>query len=635
MTGKTLNNRYLVGELIGSGGMAIVYKGHDAHTGKTVAIKMLRPEFNEDEEFMERFIREAQVAASLNHENLIDIFDVSEQDGIYYIVMEYIDGLTLKELIHRQGRLDNYTAISIARQMCLAMRLVHRAHIVHRDIKPQNILLDRKGIAKLTDFGIAKAAGADTITNASEKGVLGSVHYFSPEQARGEKVGLQSDVYSLGVVLYEMLAGEAPFDGETPIAVALHHLHTPPPSVRLKNPKATKALDEIIQKALAKEPSQRYQSAEMMYSDLGQALIYPDGGFVRAETAKSAASSSPQGEREEQRASQDAQEEGEEAQKHHHGPSVLLTIALCLGFLGLLGYFASILFLKQMVVLPGWRPAPGVVGSNVDAAAQRYEKEGLSIEIAGTIFDDTIQAGNVIAQEPMQNFPIRSDGAIRVTVCRGPEFPAVPSVVGKTIDEAKEILRLSGLKAGSIVQDESSDAPRGTVLEQYVKAGETRHNGDEISLCVSARPVVRAVPKLTGQSREAAEEALKEAGLTLGEVGFEQNAAMEPDQIVRQDPLPGMNLGDGEPVQIWINRALAQSTHSIEIEVPEDQTKVMIYQEDHQTNEVKLLVEVLRDKGPFQVDLDLVSIEPGENEVVIYLNGVERKRETVILVEAP
>ncbi|MDR2515068.1 MAG: Stk1 family PASTA domain-containing Ser/Thr kinase [Christensenellaceae bacterium] len=631
MTGKTLNNRYLVGDLIGSGGMAIVYKGHDAHTGKTVAIKMLRPEFNDDGEFMERFIREAQVAASLSHENLIDIFDVSEQDGIHYIVMEYIDGLTLKELIHRQGRLDNYTAISIARQICLAMRLVHRARIIHRDIKPQNILLDRKGIVKLTDFGIAKAANANTITNASEKGVLGSVHYFSPEQARGEKVGLQSDLYSLGVVLYEMLAGDAPFDGDTPIAVALHHLHTQPPSVRAKNPKATKALDEITQKALAKDPSQRYQSAESMYSDLGQALIYPDGGFVKPESAKT---QTPAGapEREEK---QSAGDESEEGAKHRKGPSLLLTIALSLGFLGLLGYFASILFLKQMVVVPGWRPAPGIVGSNVDAAALRYEKEGLSIEIVGTIFDDTILAGNVIAQEPMQNFPLRSDGALRVTVCRGPEFPVVPSVVGKTIDEAKEILRLSGLKVGSIVQDESSAEPRGTVLVQYVSAGEERLNGDEISLCVSARPVIREMPELTGLSREAVEEALKEIGLALGEVGFEQNSAMDLDLVVRQEPQPGVSVSEGVPIRIWINRALATCAHSVEIEVLEDQTKVTIYQEDHQTKEVKLLVEVQRDKGPFQVDLDLVSTEPGENDVVVYLNGTIKKRETVTLVQAP
>lgn len=268
MKGTCLKGRYLLGEVIGKGGMAVVYKAYDFRTGRTVAVKVLRDQYSQDAEFVRRFQQEAEAASAITHENLIDIYDVGEQNGTRFIVMEYVDGMTLKSLIKEHGALDNYSAITIARQICTALQVAHDAHIIHRDIKPQNILLDRKGIAVLADFGIAKTSDTQTITGDGESGVLGSVHYFSPEQARGEGANACSDLYSLGVVLYEMVTAELPFQGDTAVAIALHHMNTEPTPPIERNPRVTPALNEIILKAIRKKPEDRYQSAREFYDDL-------------------------------------------------------------------------------------------------------------------------------------------------------------------------------------------------------------------------------------------------------------------------------------------------------------------------------------------------------------------------------
>jgi serine/threonine-protein kinase len=273
MEGRVLGNRYELIEKIGGGGMALVYKAKCRLLDRVVAVKILRPEFTNDEEFVKRFRIEAQAAASLSHPNIVSIHDVGHEDDVHYIVMEYVDGITLKEYILKKGLLSWKEAVSIASQICSAIEQAHRNSIVHRDIKPHNILITRDGIAKVADFGIARAVSSSTITMVGS--TIGSVHYFSPEQARGGYTDEKSDLYSLGIALYEMVTGRVPFDGETPVAVALKHIQDQPVPPLDYESSLPKGVNDIIMKAIKKDQSKRYQSASEMLSDLKGAV----GGF--------------------------------------------------------------------------------------------------------------------------------------------------------------------------------------------------------------------------------------------------------------------------------------------------------------------------------------------------------------------
>ncbi|MEA5067667.1 MAG: protein kinase, partial [Christensenellaceae bacterium] len=276
---RVLSDRYELGEQIGTGGMAVVFEAYDRVKDRVVAIKALRSEFNEDAEFVRRFDMEAQAASKMSHPNIVAIYGVGQDGDVRYIVMEYVRGKTLKEVIRQSGRIKPERAVQIALKILAAVDCAHRSHVVHRDIKPQNILVDVEGNVKVADFGIARATNAATQTYA-DGNVLGSVHYFSPEQASGQVADEKSDLYSVGVVLYEMVTGEVPFDGETPISIALKHVQEAPRSARSIEPSVSKGLDEVILKSLDKEASCRYQGAAEMAADLKRAIRTPRGGFV-------------------------------------------------------------------------------------------------------------------------------------------------------------------------------------------------------------------------------------------------------------------------------------------------------------------------------------------------------------------
>ena len=294
MSTRLLAGRYELIEKIGEGGMAIVYKARCRLLNRYVAIKILRPEFTKDEQFIENFKRESQAAAALTHPNIVSVYDVGKEGNIHFIVMELVEGKTLSQYIEEKGRLDYKEAISITRQVASALSLAHKNQIVHRDIKPHNILITNTGVAKLADFGIAKAVSASTIIGGNHK-VMGSVHYFSPEQARGAYVDERSDIYSLGIVLYEMLTGKVPFDGDNPITIALMHINEPMPSVTAQVPGIPPQLEKIIMKATEKYQSNRYRTADEMIEDLdniefitkvmGQKAFVTDLNDAESETA--------------------------------------------------------------------------------------------------------------------------------------------------------------------------------------------------------------------------------------------------------------------------------------------------------------------------------------------------------------
>lgn len=627
MKGTCLKGRYLLGEVIGKGGMAVVYKAYDFRTGRTVAVKVLRDQYSQDAEFVRRFQQEAEAASAITHENLIDIYDVGEQNGTRFIVMEYVDGMTLKSLIKEHGALDNYSAITIARQICTALQVAHDAHIIHRDIKPQNILLDRKGIAVLADFGIAKTSDTQTITGDGESGVLGSVHYFSPEQARGEGANACSDLYSLGVVLYEMVTAELPFQGDTAVAIALHHMNTEPTPPIERNPRVTPALNEIILKAIRKKPEDRYQSAREFYDDLSLALVYPEGGFIRDAKKKDA-----EGKDGTEQPKKENDRSGKKKAKLVNAKKHIRSLKWAL--MGLCTAMILLLCATAFVLTGGTRrlSVPEVVNTNLDAATARLESMGLSLEVAEKVYDDNTLPGTIVEQKPQQGTQVKNGETVSVVVCLGPESAAVPDLDGMTQEEAANALAPLGLHVGVVTHRQDSDAPRGTVIEQYPEQGEVLENGGTVDLTLSDQPLMRDVPNVLGKTLEETRQRLKEYDLQLGDVHYEYATGYDVGEVFRQSPESGTQLRQGDSVNVWVveNIEMATCEYQLTVNVKKDDSQVSIFVE-----EGSLYKEIFNwncDRGTLDIQVTLENETAGDKTLIIMVNDEEVKRETVTFV---
>lgn len=627
MKGTCLKGRYLLGEVIGKGGMAVVYKAYDFRTGRTVAVKVLRDQYSQDAEFVRRFQQEAEAASAITHENLIDIYDVGEQNGTRFIVMEYVDGMTLKSLIKEHGALDNYSAITIARQICTALQVAHDAHIIHRDIKPQNILLDRKGIAVLADFGIAKTSDTQTITGDGESGVLGSVHYFSPEQARGEGANACSDLYSLGVVLYEMVTAELPFQGDTAVAIALHHMNTEPTPPIERNPRVTPALNEIILKAIRKKPEDRYQSAREFYDDLSLALVYPEGGFIRDAKKKDA-----EGKDGTEQPKKENDRSGKKKAKLFNAKKHIRSLKWAL--MGLCTAMILLLCTTAFVLTGGTRrlSVPEVVNTNLDAATARLESMGLSLEVAEKVYDDNTLPGTIVEQKPQQGTQVKNGETVSVVVCLGPESAAVPDLDGMTQEEAANALAPLGLHVGVVTHRQDSDAPRGTVIEQYPEQGEVLENGGTVDLTLSDQPLMRDVPNVLGKTLEETRQRLKEYDLQLGDVHYEYATGYDVGEVFRQSPESGTQLRQGDSVNVWVveNIEMATCEYQLTVNVKKDDSQVSIFVE-----EGSLYKEIFNwncDRGTLDIQVTLENETAGDKTLIIMVNDEEVKRETVTFV---
>lgn len=627
MKGTCLKGRYLLGEVIGKGGMAVVYKAYDFRTGRTVAVKVLRDQYSQDAEFVRRFQQEAEAASAITHENLIDIYDVGEQNGTRFIVMEYVDGMTLKSLIKEHGALDNYSAITIARQICTALQVAHDAHIIHRDIKPQNILLDRKGIAVLADFGIAKTSDTQTITGDGESGVLGSVHYFSPEQARGESANACSDLYSLGVVLYEMVTAELPFQGDTAVAIALHHMNTEPTPPIERNPRVTPALNEIILKAIRKKPEDRYQSAREFYDDLSLALVYPEGGFIRDAKKKDA-----EGKDGTEQPKKENDRSGKKKAKLLNAKKHIRSLKWAL--MGLCTAMILLLCATAFVLTGGTRrlSVPEVVNTNLDAATARLESMGLSLEVAEKVYDDNTLPGTIVEQKPQQGTQVKNGETVSVVVCLGPESAAVPDLDGMTQEEAANALAPLGLHVGVVTHRQDSDAPRGTIIEQYPEQGEVLENGGTVDLTLSDQPLMRDVPNVLGKTLEETRQRLKEYDLQLGDVHYEYATGYDVGEVFRQSPESGTQLRQGDSVNVWVveNIEMATCEYQLTVNVKKDDSQVSIFVE-----EGSLYKEIFNwncDRGTLDIQVTLENETAGDKTLIIMVNDEEVKRETVTFV---
>ncbi len=564
MEGEILSNRYEIKERIGEGGMALVYKAKDRLLHRWVAIKVLRDQYASDLDFVERFRREAQAAASLSHPNVVNIYDVGEVHDTHYIVMEYVRGINLKELIRQEGKLTAAQSVDIALQVAAALGHAHRNHLVHRDIKPHNILITDEGRVKVTDFGIARAASSATLTQTGL--VIGSVHYFSPEQARGGITSDQSDIYSLGIVLYEMLTGRVPFTGETPIAVALQQLQEPVPSPRKIEPGIPIALENVIIKALAKEPRERFASADEFMLAL-QKTGLGTGGPIEwengqegewVEDPEAATRMVPRaGLGEATRIHGVEREEnvgnGKSPRSSKKRRTKTFIFLFVLAFLG--GLFWAISYLPQLI-FPAEVTVPDISGLTVDEARIALEKRGLKLAVDKEVENAEIPAGRIIRQDPAANRRVKEGRTIWVVVSSGPRLAQVPDVVGLHVDEAKELIVEAGLRVGM-----ETPVFEPTVLQEYVvsqspQSGTFLEAGLAVDLMVSMadteRPFV-VVPNLKGQPLEEAKASIRRLGLAIGNVWSDSDPTQAAWAIIAHKPSAGEWVPQGSAVDFVYN----------------------------------------------------------------------------------
>ena len=506
LEGKLLGSRYEIIEKIGNGGMATVYKAKDLVLKRYVAVKILREEYTTDNEFIKRFNTEAESAASLTHPNIVSVYDVGKEGNLYYIVMELIKGKTLKEIIVEDGRMGWKWSVKIAKQIAQALETAHRNNIIHRDIKPHNIIITEDGTAKVTDFGIAKAVSNSTITAFGT--TIGSVHYFSPEHARGGYTDAKSDLYSLGVVLYEMVTGRVPFDADTPVSVALKHMQEKPvPPIEL-NPAIPQSLNDLILKAMEKDPNMRYSTATEMIEDLDKILKNPEAEVGVVDKSQARARRIQQ---EDNQTNQSKFAKFKKYLEEHKGVKIALIVAIFL-----IVFIASIGI--TLGVLNSGKPKdillPNFTNLILDEAKAKAEEVKLNLNVSEEKYDVQIEEGKIISQDPkyQPNFTVKEGSTVNVVVSKGQEIVKVTKLVGKTKDEARKELKDLGLEM-EIEEVNSDDVEPGIVIEQDKQEGEEVLAGTKIKLKVSLGIEKVEVPDLKRLSEDEAKAKITEAKL--------------------------------------------------------------------------------------------------------------------------
>ena len=568
LEGKILGNRYEIIEKIGNGGMATVYKSKDKILNRYVAVKILRDEFTTDEEFIKRFRIEAQSAASLTHPNIVSIYDVGNEGSLYYIVMELIKGKTLKEIITEEnGPLPWKWSLNIVIQIASALETAHKNNIVHRDIKPHNIIITEDGVAKVTDFGIAKAVSNSTITAFGT--TIGSVHYFSPEHARGGFTDAKSDLYSLGVVMYEMLTGRVPFDADTPVSVALKHMQEEPVAPKELNDKIPQVVNDIILKAMQKDVNLRYQSATEMLKDLNTALKNPGENNVHIENNMDAATQRisteeiAEAERKSKAANNKKKNKFKEFILKHKVLSAIIG-AILLFFIA----FGSTMGIVELLN-PKEVQLPDLVNKTQDEAEQIVKDLKLKLSVKSEEFSDTVEKGKIISQDPsyQPNYTVKEHTEISVVISKGTETTEVPDLVGKTREEAEKLLKDAGLTP-DITEQNDEKVEAGIVLSQDIEEGETVNKGSTIKLVISKGSAIVNVemPSVVGQTEEQAKNTLTALGLKVNVV-YEEDESKNNGVVLKQNKDAGEQVQQGTTITITVNKVSESKEATFTIDV--------------------------------------------------------------------
>lgn len=568
LEGKLLGNRYEIIEKIGNGGMATVYKATDKVLKRYVAVKILRDEFTTDEEFIKRFEVEAQSAARLTHGNIVSIYDVGVDGNLYYIVMELIQGKTLKEIIiEEKGPLPWKWSVNVAIQIASALEMAHRNNIIHRDIKPHNIIITEDGVAKVTDFGIAKAVSNSTITAFGT--TIGSVHYFSPEHARGGFTDAKSDLYSLGVVMYEMLTGKVPFDADTPVSVALKHMQEEPEEPIEINPNLPSSINKIVMKALQKDATLRYQSATEMLMDLKKALKNPEGDFVEELDYDATART----QKIDTRAYDNIEKKSKNGKKENKFVKFIKEHKNLSVFIGLILLFVLSLggtMLVLNITNPPEVSMPNVVGMSKEEAQQEVEKAKLKFEITKEEYDKEVPEGYIISQEPkyMEKFnKVKEGSTVSVVVSKGQEKAIVPNVKGKEKTEAIQLIEEAKLKA-EVVEETSKTVQEGYVISQEIEPETEAFAGDTIKIHVSTGTGIKQVTVVgvVGQTQEVAKKTLEGLGLKVV-ISNEEDTSKDNGVVLKQSIETGKVVDEGTSITITVNKLAEMKSVNISVNV--------------------------------------------------------------------
>ena len=542
LVGMVFDHRYEVQQKIGVGGMADVYRGKDTLLGRPVAIKILHQNFGSDQDFVARFKREAQAAGKLNHPNVVSMYDVGFDQGFHYIVMEYVSGCTLKEYIQHHGdKVTVQEAVKITVAIAEGLEHAHMMGIVHCDVKPHNILITDSGRVKVTDFGIARAINSAT-TMMYTNSVMGSAHYISPEQASGKSINVSTDIYSLGVVLYELLTGEVPFRGETPVSVALQHVKDRVVAPRIKNAMIPPQLEQVVLMALEKEPGKRFGSISEMIQALRMSLGYRGGTSARPMQHDFATQVLPPLETEVLEDEEEPSEGilaklGSLPQKYVIGGAVF---AFLLAFLWAFLSFGN--FWSNSTV-----DVPNVVGKQLSVATRLLEERHLRVS-SSEVTNSDVPAGQVISQSPEPGESVKEQRMVHLVVSKGAGDITIPDLQGMSFDQAREKLKALGLSIGKISYENDPSKDDGVVLSQGLQAGGKASKGATIDITINqTKTTTVEIPNIVGMTIKEAKEALGNLGLSIGKIsGSNEDSAI----VTAVSPAPGSSVKRDESITL-------------------------------------------------------------------------------------